>query len=191
MAMKAKPKTPCAKCGGMYKKGGATTKKPMKKYQGDMGSSTVKSVDPNVAAMAANAAANTATNTNAAAANAAMVNTPPAPMSREAFKNAKLAVRQKKKLDKITARGSADQAQNNSQKLQNWGTALGLIGTGLGAFTGVKQLFQKQEKTGGSTQYKRGGKTTNKPVFASPKSAPKSASKKAAVFKKGGNVKKK
>lgn len=42
-------------------------------------------------------------------------------------------------------------------------------------------------KCGG--MYKKGG--TNKEAVVSPQSAPQSASKKAAVFKKGGNTKKK
>jgi hypothetical protein len=44
-------------------------------------------------------------------------------------------------------------------------------------------------KCGGS--YEPGGTTKNKPAVVSPQSAPLSASKKAAVFKKGGNTKKK
>ena len=43
-------------------------------------------------------------------------------------------------------------------------------------------------KCGGS--YKLGSTTKNKPAVVSPQSAPQSASKKAAVFKKGGTKKK-
>jgi hypothetical protein len=101
------------------------------------------------------------------------------------------------KLNKIKAKSSPETAElkdkktdTNAKRLQNIGTGVGLATT---MIAGIRELLKKDktEKTGGSTQYKRGGKTTNKPVFASPKSAPKSASKKAAVFKKGGNTKKK
>lgn len=198
MAMKAK--MPCAKCGGMYKKGGATRKKPMKKYQGDVGSSTVKSTDPNMATLSQ--AASTATaipaSTNSAAANAAMVNstptTPAVPLTNKQRRQNIATAKYNNRLAKIKAKGSgADvevkdkKADVNAKRLQNVGAGVGLV---TGIIAGVRELLKK-EKTGGSTQYRRGGKTTNKPVFASPKSGPKSASKKAAVFKKGGNVKKK
>ena len=200
--MKAKAKAmPCAKCGGSYKKGGVTRKKPMKKYQGTMGSSTVKSVDPNLAILsqAASTAAAIPASTNSAAANAAMVNNTPIPpavpltnkQQRQLIKGARL----NNKLNRVKAKGSPETAElndkktdTNAKRLQNWGAALGLIGTGVGAFSGVKQLFKK-EKTGGSTQYRRGG-STNKSAKVSPKSVPLSASKKAAVFKKGGTKKK-
>lgn len=197
--MKAKAKAmPCAKCGGSYKKGGVTRKKPLKRFQGTEGSSTVKSVDPNLAALsqAASTAAAIPASTNSAAANAAMVNNTPIPpavplnnrQQRQLIKGAKLDNR----LSRVKAKGSdADvevkdkKADVNAKRLQNVGAGVGLA---TGIIAGIRELFKKEK--GGSTQYRRGGKTTNKPARVSPKSAPQSASKKAAVFKKGGTKKK-